>query len=202
MRGFIAKVVKIDHIVLRHFMRRDNPPLLTTILKCFTYTASGGSGGILLGCVLFFLPFFHDFPEMRNYSYLLLSAILLNAIDVNLILKKIAKRRRPFNQVKEVELRVGVLTDYSFPSGHTSITTAITVILFYIGIMEGFGPWFFGIVAVYLLIMAYSRLYLRVHFLSDVLAGFLIGALNGCVILLFRNGIISLCSMFFKWFFT
>lgn len=66
---------------------------------------------------------------------------------------------------------------YSFPSGHTGTATAVAVgVVLLLAIRES-RHWYFDVLAVgYIVAMASSRVYLRVHWLSDVFAGAALGA--------------------------
>ena len=91
----------------------------------------------------------------------------------NLLIKNLIARPRPVWLNPDVEILVRIPTDYSFPSGHTAASfTAATVLLCY--------DRRFGIPAVILAcLIAFSRLYLYVHFPTDILAGIFFGILVG-----------------------
>lgn len=101
------------------------------------------------------------------------AALLIGVIVGNLILKNAVARIRPYDLNSGVELLVNALSDYSFPSGHTLASfEAATVLLIRDKRL--------GIPALVLAILiALSRLYLYVHYPTDVLAGALLGALIG-----------------------
>jgi membrane-associated phospholipid phosphatase len=70
---------------------------------------------------------------------------------------------------------------YSFPSGHSTLTVAFYGFLFYAFILRASGikgkiPWSIGTM-IFLLSMGFSRIYLGVHYFSDVLAGYSLGLL-------------------------
>ncbi len=110
----------------------------------------------------------------RKTGLQMLVTIVISFILANLILKKLAARERPCWIDSQVALLVAVPTDYSFPSGHTVNGFAASVALFC-------NDKRLGIPAVILAsLIAFSRLYLFVHFPTDVLAGILIG--GGCAL--------------------
>ena len=101
-------------------------------------------------------------------------AFALGGLFGNVLLKNIIGRVRPYDAVSGIELLVPVLSDFSFPSGHTLVCfEAATVLLK----REKRSV---GITALILAVLvAFSRLYLYVHYPSDVIAGILLGILFG-----------------------
>lgn len=94
----------------------------------------------------------------------------------NITLKPLIARTRPFDLVEGIELLIGAPTDFSFPSGHTLSSVVGAAILTMTDRR-------FGYIAIPLAVLiAFSRLYLYVHFLTDILGGVLIGAVISTVI--------------------
>lgn len=100
-------------------------------------------------------------------------ALALGAVICNLILKNAVARIRPYdlNELIRPELLVPALSDYSFPSGHTAASfEAATAMLL--------NERRLGIPALVLAVLiALSRLYLYVHYPTDVLIGAVLGIL-------------------------
>jgi undecaprenyl-diphosphatase len=100
---------------------------------------------------------------------------------LEVLLKMIVARPRP-------QLALLTETDYSFPSGHATIATILflsLIILFASKIKDSLRTLFIAANVLGILLVSFSRLYLGVHWLSDVLAGILLGA--GWVCLLYSK---------------
>ena len=99
-----------------------------------------------------------------------LAAIVIGALITNVTLKNLVARTRPYEVVEGLVLLIEKQRDYSFPSGHTCASFAAA------GVYWRMLPKKFGIPLVILAAMiAFSRLYVGVHYPTDVLAGLLIG---------------------------
>lgn len=94
----------------------------------------------------------------------------------NVILKPIVARIRPYSINQTVQLLVTPLKDYSFPSGHTAASFASVSALYFAGRKRMAA----GALIVSVLI-AFSRMYLYVHYPTDVLGGLIIGLLCGWI---------------------
>ncbi|MNY28511.1 putative undecaprenyl-diphosphatase YbjG [compost metagenome] len=110
-----------------------------------------------------------DDKKMRQNALYVASSSAVNAL-VTMLIKKVVKRPRPFLANVKIQA-VYHPTHYSFPSGHTStsFTTATAVSQAY--------PKWYVIVPSYLWAgsVSFSRLYLGVHYPTDVAAGALLG---------------------------
>lgn len=113
------------------------------------------------------------FKKTRKTGISMGAALLIGVIVGNLILKNVVARIRPYDLNTEITLLVSALSDYSFPSGHTLASfEAATVLLIRDKRL--------GIPALVLAILiALSRLYLYVHYPTDVLAGAVLGTAIG-----------------------
>jgi undecaprenyl-diphosphatase len=114
---------------------------------------------------------------------MIIFSLILCFIIGNLSLKPLVARVRPFDAKPLLDtLLIRPPTDFSFPSGHTMCSFAAGVIIFYmnkkIGIFALILSSFIG----------FSRLYLYVHYPSDVFCGMAIGILLGTAsIIMFNN---------------
>lgn len=107
--------------------------------------------------------------EMRQNALYVASASAVNVL-ATLFLKKVIKRPRPFNGLVKINA-VYQPSHYSFPSGHTS--TAFTTAT---ALSHAYPKWYV-IAPAYLWAgsVSFSRLYLGVHYPTDVAAGALLG---------------------------
>ena len=113
------------------------------------------------------------FKKYRKNGIVLMIGILIGALIGNLILKNAVARPRPSWIDSSVALLIENPTDFSFPSGHTLSSTIAAVILTLTN--KKFG--YFAIPLA--VIMSFSRLYLFVHFPTDIFAGAVIGLVIG-----------------------
>ncbi|MBP7059758.1 MAG: phosphatase PAP2 family protein [Lachnospiraceae bacterium] len=100
-------------------------------------------------------------------------ALIFSYIVVNLVLKNLVARDRPCWIDTSVKMLVHVPKDYSFPSGHSSASFASATAIFFYYRKQG--------IAAYILaaLIAISRMYLFVHFPTDVLGGTILGIAEG-----------------------
>lgn len=117
--------------------------------------------------------------KTRKIGYFALLALLLELILVSGILKPIVMRVRPF-EVANFDILIPVPRGSSFPSGHAASAFAMAG-TFFLFIKDKKRWIFLGLAA----LMAFSRLYVFVHYPSDVLVGSLLGF--GIAYGLYRN---------------
>lgn len=145
------------------------------------YTQLGGLKGalcILLGMILIF------FPKTRKMGMTVGFALLVGVLITNVTLKPLVARNRPYaiemaawqplrsiaGEIKgSIPLLIDAETDFSFPSGHTTAVTETALAIFFYN-----KKWGTVSIAAALLV-AYSRLYLYMHYVTDVLGGLLVG---------------------------
>lgn len=141
---------------------------LDRIMPVVTVIGDNGIIPIIIALILICIP------KTRKTGIAMGIAFALGGIFGNLLLKNIVARTRPYDVVDGIKLLVPALSDYSFPSGHTLVCFEAATVAFvrerkYIGICA------YVIAAA----VAYSRLYLYVHYPTDVLAGIILGIIFG-----------------------
>lgn len=159
----MAWLTKLDFSVLYAIQDALKCGFLDFLMPKITALGNFGIIWILVGAVLLCTK------KYRRYGVLLLIGLALGFLTGNVILKHAVARPRPCWLDTGVPLLIGVPKDYSFPSGHTLASVIGAVIL--TGADRRFAP-----AAIPLAVLiAFSRLYLFVHFPSDVLAAVVLG---------------------------
>ena len=149
---------------------------LDVIMPKITLLGNAGLFWILLTMVLL------AFPRTRVLGVASALALLCDVLMVNVALKHIFMRPRPY-ELREVLLSITAPTDTSFPSGHTAASFASACALMMMGrvcpSVKNFSR-ALGIPALVLAtLIAFSRVYLYVHFPTDVLGGLVCGITCG-----------------------
>lgn len=129
-----------------------------------TITSTGN-----LGCIWIFTALMLLIAQPDNrIGYCMLIALILGIAIGNVLIKNIIRRSRPFFH-KQYKLLIKQPWDYSFPSGHTLASFSAATVLNYMN------PWMGVIAFIYACMISLSRLYLRVHFFTDVFFSMLLG---------------------------
>jgi len=174
--------------------------VMTIIAKLFT--SLGDENFIIPVAVIALL--LCAFKKTRKYGVAVLAAVAVGTILTNLWLKPMVLRVRPYNTLQlsgfwpdfsKWYAAVGSLSesDYSFPSGHTTsaFEVATAVCLCLISDKKGKVAWIPPVLA---LGTACSRIYLMVHYPTDVCAGMIIGIVAGVIGFLAALIAIKICE--------
>lgn len=179
-----------------HFFGSMQNTVLTYVAKFFT--SFGDEAFVIpmaiVGIVLCF------FKKTRKYGFALIFAIAIGTIVTNVVVKPMALRIRPYNTLQgDAEywawyLAAGSLSesDYSFPSGHTTAAFEMATAMFLCFKSDKKKiAYIFPLLA---LCTAGSRIYLMVHYPTDVIAGMIVGSLAGAA----AFGLMKLAVMIVK----
>ncbi len=145
-------------------------PLSTSVFKVIT---SLGEATLVLVLTALACAVLYRTRELRAYAFGLAAAVLGAALSVQ-VMKAVIDRARPGGLIQSV-----VETSSSFPSWHATGSVAFYGFIAFLLCRRY--PQHARIVttaaAALFLLIGFSRLYLGVHFLSDVIAGYLVGGL-------------------------
>lgn len=135
------------------------------------YTALGDAGALFLVLAALMLCF----KKTRKAGITALLALAIGFVCTNLVLKHLVSRTRPWLDVAGLVALIEEYDPNSFPSGHTTCAFAFAGALWFTA-PKNWVKWMALAAAV---LMGFSRLYVGVHYPSDVLAGVLVGLLAG-----------------------
>ena len=156
-----------DFTILNFIYDHCRSEILDVLMPIITKLGNGGVIWITLTIVLLISR------RYRKAGAAMLFALVLDVTICNIILKPLVARIRPCDVNTAVQLLITRPTDYSFPSGHTAASFASTAALYF----SRKKLWIPALVlAVWI---AFSRLYLYVHYPTDILAGVMLGIVMG-----------------------
>lgn len=174
-----------DTIILRFFTKLQTPGWLDSIILFWTDNIR-----IVLVRVIIILLFF---KKTRKSAWIAFLAIYLSPILVDEILKDSFRRIRPYEIYEWAKLIGRPAATFSFPSGHSSFAfAAATGLSFYKKRSIQIGV--FAMAA----FTAFTRVYIGVHWTTDVLAGAVSGILCGWAAYYVVNLIIELWRIVFR----
>lgn len=165
----IENIVQLEGMILLWIQQNLRQDWLTPIVRF--YTKLGNIGFIwLVLCVCLLV-----FKKTRLAGAAGILALFFSLGLNNVFLKNLVARTRPYEVIEGLQLIGHRATDYSFPSGHSgcafSSTTAICAVL-----DKGRIKWILIVMAA---LMALSRLYVGIHYPTDVICGSITGILCG-----------------------
>ena len=175
MKNFIFK---IDHWVAKmfHEIYLLGGEFANRLMEGISLIAEAGILFLLVGLGLAL------FKRTRKVGITILGAVAIGFILTNVVLKNLIGRARPFENIYsdfyKWWLSAGGIAEsgHSFPSGHTTATTAFAVAIFITTNKRYSWP-----ILTLPLLMASSRIYLMVHYFSDCVGGLIVGTI--CAVL-------------------
>lgn len=173
--------MNLDFFILDLIQTHLRCGFLDTLMPAVTELGDGGIFFLLCAATLLL------FPKTRRVGAAMAIGLVLEAVCCNLIVKPLVARPRPCD-LRAVQLLIPRPGGFSFPSGHTAVafTAAFS---FYFSRSRLWLP-----ALVLAALIAFSRLYLYVHYPTDVLAGAMLGVMVGW----FACALVRLTRKFFS----
>lgn len=166
-KGDGVLITNIDFAILDFIREHLRCAVLDFLLPLVTHLGDGGWFWIVLTLVLL-IP-----KKTRKFGGAMALALILDLLLCNVTVKPLVGRTRPYDLRQGIELMIAAPHDYSFPSGHTAASFASAGALLF---MKAPGR----IPALILAgVIGFSRLYLFVHYPTDVVCGALLGLFCG-----------------------
>ena len=162
----LETLLNLDGGFLLFLQESVRNPILDNIMIFITSLGNGGLIWIAATIVLLI-------PKKTRKAGIMSAVALLGSLIINNnIVKNIVQRPRPFVTFTDLQIIIPTPSEFSFPSGHTSSSFAAAAV-FYRHL-----PKKLGLPAVILAgLIGFSRLYVGVHYPTDVIAGVLMGIL-------------------------
>jgi len=166
----IRFIENIDVSILEFIGNFLHFPILDPL---FLFLTTIGNGGIIWSIIAVFLI---ARKQTRETGIFVLLALLLSVVCVEIILKPLFGRLRPFQSYDAFKTILAGTKGFSFPSGHTTTSFAALGVLFG---RTGNSKWGFVILAIGI---AFSRLYFNLHYPSDILGGIILGLVCATIV--------------------
>lgn len=166
----LEALLNLDGNILLWIQNNLRNDILTPVFKVITHFGDAGFIWILIAVLL---VIFHKKEEGITVALALVLMLILN----NLVLKELFNRTRPY-EVVEGLVTVGGMVEHSpsFPSGHTASSFAAAIVIF-LKLPKKFGISAFALAGT----IAFTRLYIGVHYPTDILGGMVTGFACGCL---------------------
>lgn len=157
-----------EFTILNFIQQHLRSELMDKIMVTITHLGDAGIIWIILTLVLLLIP------KTRKIGFVLAVALVFDLILCNFIVKPFVARTRPYDINTAIELLIGRQVDYSFPSGHTAAGITCAAALY---LMRQ--KWLWKMTLLLSILIGFSRMYLYVHFPTDIIGGIIIGMICG-----------------------
>ncbi len=159
---------------LIHFLSRRRYRFLTSFMIFISHLGNGLAWFFL--CLLFIIIGFLQEGEFTLSGEALTGISILMGLMIQGILqtvvKRIFSRQRPYVRHYDISKAIKPPDRFSFPSGHTAGAFSVSFVLYH------YHPFISIPFFIFSGLIAFSRMYLGVHYLSDILAGILLGFIS------------------------
>ena len=164
-------ILQLDQNILLFIQNHIRQEWMDWFWKGITHLGDAGISWIILA-ILLLIP-----KRTRKAGIAAALALAVSALITNVALKNVIARTRPYEVIQGLHLMIEKQRDYSFPSGHTSASFAAAYAIY---CTKPVIPKKWGIAALVLAtLIALSRLYVGVHYPTDVLGGLVVGLFSG-----------------------
>lgn len=153
-------------------------PLLNYIMIFIT---SLGNGGLIWIVAALFL-IFQNKNMLKREGFTIAVALIIFSVLGLLILKPIIARPRPFI-AQGVDILIKEPMGFSFPSGHTGSSFAAASVIYFYNKKKGL------LALILATLIAFSRMYLFVHYPSDIVGGLILGIISSRIAIKITNEI-------------
>jgi len=171
MMKMISIIHRFDCFILLYIKDNMHGIIMDKVMVISSYLGNDGIIWIIIALILIINK------KYRRIGFMVLGALILSFILDEGILKHVFKRIRP----SSVNLLIAKPLSYSFPSGHATTSFAVAGVL-----AKHFSKYRFCFFSLAFLI-AFSRLYLYVHYPTDILAGIVLGLICSKIVIYLFN---------------
>jgi undecaprenyl-diphosphatase len=173
--NIISLIKNLDNSILLYIKNNMHGPILDKAMVIITSLGNEGAIWIVIAGFLIINK------KYRKIGLMVLGALILSTILGEGILKHLVQRIRPSADIPAVNLLIPKPLSYSFPSGHTTSSFAVAGVL--AKYLKKYAFIFWGVAS----LIAFSRLYLYVHYPTDVLAGIILGLICSRITIYMSN---------------
>lgn len=189
-----AAALLFTALVIFVFIRHDTGPDDTVFAFIAPYRTPGftgfmnfisfyGNHNFLVPANLLLVIYFFVKKKKRLAIFTLITA--LSSLGLMSLIKNLVQRHRPSNPL------VAGVTNYSFPSGHAFMSVAFYGLLIWLVLTYTTQQWkqrlWVALLLIFILVIGFSRIYLRMHYTSDVVAGLCLGTIWLLLLLLLSD---------------
>ncbi|MCM8711566.1 phosphatase PAP2 family protein [Clostridium sp. SYSU_GA19001] len=181
----ISFLQNIDIKMMNLLNKKFRYKFLDKIMILITTLGNGGFVWLIISTYLILNK------NYRMQGYMIIASLIITTIIGEGIIKHLIKRTRPFVNMLENKLLISKPITYSFPSGHTASSFAAA------GIFLNSDNKLSILIVILASLIAFSRIYLNVHYPTDVFTGIILGFLcSKLVITIFQSEMVNLSSQF------